>query len=134
MEHDKLVVLFGLTLDWLRVEHVVQPGITVIEPAVPKAREQTWDETFDRLSLGLSDEQVEGPDQLLEIRHDADVSTLTWPTSTPTAATTYTPSKPRETANSGHPATPDHRFCSVTTATPNSRLAAMEPTGQSPAS
>jgi len=30
MEHDKPAVLFGLTLDWLRVEHVVRPGITVI--------------------------------------------------------------------------------------------------------
>ncbi len=30
MEHDKPAVLFGLTLDWLRVERVVRPGITVI--------------------------------------------------------------------------------------------------------
>ncbi|MCP4966092.1 MAG: hypothetical protein GY926_12765 [bacterium] len=39
------------------------------------------------------------------------------PTSTSTVATTYTPSKPQETANSGHSATPDCRFCSVATAT-----------------
>jgi len=56
MEHDKPQVLFGLTLDWLRVERLVRPGITVIERVVAKAREQAWGETFDRLSLGLSDD------------------------------------------------------------------------------
>ncbi|MCP4965546.1 MAG: DUF4158 domain-containing protein [bacterium] len=33
LEHDKPAVVFGLTLDWLRVERVVRPGITVIERA-----------------------------------------------------------------------------------------------------
>lgn len=34
MEHAKPEVLFGLTLDWLRVERLARPGITVIERAV----------------------------------------------------------------------------------------------------
>lgn len=86
MEHDKPAVLFGLTLDWLRVERVVRPGITVIERAVGKAREQAWDETFDRLSLGLSDDQVQGLDRLLDIRHGTDVSTLAWLRTPPTGS------------------------------------------------
>jgi len=73
MEHDSPRVLFGLTLEWLRVERLVRPGITVIERAVAGARERAWDETFDRLSLGLTEEQVQGLDRLLEIAPDLEV-------------------------------------------------------------
>lgn len=78
MEHDDAGVLFGLTLDWLRVERLVRPGVTVIERAVAKARERAWDKTFDRISLGLTDEQVQSLDRLLETREGTDVSTLAW--------------------------------------------------------
>jgi len=88
MEHDKPEVLFGLTLDWLRVERLVRPGITAIERAVAKARERAWDETFDRLSLGLSDEQIQGLDRLLDIRDGTDVSTLAWLRTSPTGSVT----------------------------------------------
>jgi hypothetical protein len=76
MEHDKPRALFGLTLDWLRVERIVRPGLTVIERAVAAARERAWDETFDRLSLGLTQDQIDGLDRLLEIPAGRDVSTL----------------------------------------------------------
>jgi TnpA family transposase len=86
MEHDRPEVLFGLTLDWLRVERLVRPGITVIERAVAKARERAWDETYDQLSLGLSDEQISGLGRLLEIREGTDVSTLAWLRTPPTGS------------------------------------------------
>ena len=88
MEHDKPQVLFGLTLDWLRVQRLVRPGITVLERAVAKARERAWDETFDRLSLGLSDDQIIGLDRLLEHRDGTDVSTLAWLRTPPTGSVT----------------------------------------------
>ena len=88
MEHDMPGVLFGLTLDWLQVERLVRPGVTAIERAVAGARERAWDETFDRLSMGLTQDQMDGLDRLLEIVPGRDVSTLAWLRTPPTGSVT----------------------------------------------
>ena len=51
-----------------------------------EAREQAWGETFDRLSLGLSDDQISGLDRLLDMREGSDVSTLAWLRTPPTGS------------------------------------------------
>ena len=60
----------------------------MLERAVARARERAWDETFDRISFGLSEEQITGLDRLLETREGTDISTLAWLRTPPTGSVT----------------------------------------------
>jgi len=54
LEHDKPMVLFHLACKWLLQEHLVRPGVTIVERLVATTREWAQDETYRRLTSLLT--------------------------------------------------------------------------------
>ena len=65
LEHDKPSLLFQLACEHLHAEKIVRPGVTRIERLVMEARERGHRETFRRLGIFFTEEQLVQLDQLL---------------------------------------------------------------------
>ena len=65
LEHDKPSLLFQLACEHLHAEKIVRPGVTRIERLVMETRERAHRETFRRLGIFFTEEQLVQLDQVL---------------------------------------------------------------------
>jgi len=78
LEHDRPSVLIELASEKLRREHLLRPGITVIERMVATARAEAHEESLRRLSPLLTAERKEFLDELLVPDSPGDRTPLGW--------------------------------------------------------
>ena len=67
---------FSLACEHLHAEKIVRPGVTRIERLVMEARERGHRETFRRLGIFFTEEQLVQLDQLLVRREELDRTPL----------------------------------------------------------
>ncbi len=78
LEHDAPTVLFRLTLEKLKAEKIVRPGLSVVERLVAAAREKAQKHTFEQLAGLLTEPCQSFLDKLLVKDADLKTSRLEW--------------------------------------------------------
>ena len=78
LEHDRPRVLFRLACEFLEADHLVRPGVTVVERAVIAARRRATTETYQRLASQLADQTRHRLERLLEVQPDLGMTELVW--------------------------------------------------------
>lgn len=78
LEHDKPSFLLGLTLEKMRREQILRPGLSVLERVILKAREEANIETFRLLSTVLTEDVKTRLDKLSSIEKGKKNSFLVW--------------------------------------------------------
>jgi TnpA family transposase len=78
LEHDKPLLLYELTCEKLRAEHLIRPGITRLERLVAEARQRAQAETFQRLRPILNAEATQFLDTLLQPDSARGMTPLAW--------------------------------------------------------
>ena len=78
LEHEQPTLLLHLTTQRLRTQHLVRPGISVLERLVGTAREQAEAETFRRVSALLTPARCATLDALLVVDQPIRGTRLAW--------------------------------------------------------
>jgi hypothetical protein len=72
------MVLFHLACQWLHQEHLVRPGVTIVERLVATTRERAQDETYRRLTSLLTPALRDGLDAVLQPEAGTGRTPLSW--------------------------------------------------------
>ncbi len=78
LEHDAPLVLFTLTLEKLKKDKLVRPGLSLVERLVASAREKAQKHTFTQLAPLLTDQTRAFLDSLLLKDSDLRITRLEW--------------------------------------------------------
>src|ERR1700682_3630123 len=78
LEHDKPMVLFHLACQWLLQEHLVRPGVTIVERLVATSRGRAQDEPYRKLTSLLTPALRDGLDAVLQPVAGSGRTPLSW--------------------------------------------------------